>query len=124
MERWNWETGPIFWNAIVAREATYERMSVGILAARLCDLSWATDRQYCYVHYLEGCPNCRGFNLPRPYESEWRHYVRDHPLSETEERLIGCYRRRPYEARHGSLLRLQQEPPRTPPHFPARPPAA
>ncbi|ETO69043.1 hypothetical protein F444_14264 [Phytophthora nicotianae P1976] len=123
-ERWNCETGPVFRKTIAAREATHERMAVGLLAARLCELSWAADRHCCYVHHLEGCPKCRGFSLPRPYEGEWQRYVRDHPLSDVEEHLIGCYRRRLYEARHGSLPRPQQEPPRTPPRSPARPRAA
>ncbi|ETP22192.1 hypothetical protein F441_04443 [Phytophthora nicotianae CJ01A1] len=69
-DRWNCETGSGFRKTIVDREATHERMSVGLLASRLCELAWAADRHCCYVHYLEGCPKCRGFSLPRPYEGE------------------------------------------------------
>ncbi|ETP22195.1 hypothetical protein F441_04440, partial [Phytophthora nicotianae CJ01A1] len=47
-ERWNCETGPVFRKTIAAREATHERMAVGLLAARLCELSWAADRHCCY----------------------------------------------------------------------------
>ncbi|ETI29994.1 hypothetical protein PPTG_18198 [Phytophthora nicotianae INRA-310] len=95
-DRWNFETGSGFRKTIVAREVTHERMSVGRLASRLCELAWAADRHCCYVHYLEGCPKCRGFSLPRPYEGEWRRYVKDHPLSDDEKHLIGCYRQRLY----------------------------
>ncbi|ETI52372.1 hypothetical protein F443_04472, partial [Phytophthora nicotianae P1569] len=73
-EQWNCETGPVFRKTIAAREATHERMAVGLLAARLCELSWAADRHCCYVHYLEGCPKGRGFSLSRPYEGEWQRY--------------------------------------------------
>ncbi|KAG3163108.1 hypothetical protein PC128_g20472 [Phytophthora cactorum] len=77
-------------------------MSVGVLSAKVCELSRSEDRTCCYVHFLEGCLYCRVYDPPRPYESERNRFIAKHPLSETEQVWIGWYRRRLYEARLGA----------------------
>ncbi|KAG3110062.1 hypothetical protein PI124_g8085 [Phytophthora idaei] len=113
VSRWNAETGPRFCQLIESREATPERLSVGALAMKICDLSWNAERTCCYVHYLEGCSCCHGNNLPRPFEDERLRFLNEAPLSPTEERWIGWYRTAVYEARRGSLPRPLKDPSRT-----------
>ncbi|KAG3152573.1 hypothetical protein PC128_g22742 [Phytophthora cactorum] len=67
VDYWSEETGAVFRETIVARGATHARMSVGALSARICELSWSSDRTCYYVHFLEGCRYCRGYDFRRQY---------------------------------------------------------
>ncbi|KAG2993909.1 hypothetical protein PC119_g18345 [Phytophthora cactorum] len=64
VERWNTETGAEFVRMLERRETTHERLSLGALARRVCELSWEADRMCCFVHYWEGCASCRGYGVP------------------------------------------------------------
>ncbi|KAG3109997.1 hypothetical protein PI124_g10838 [Phytophthora idaei] len=84
IDRWNAETGSCFRQLTEAHEGTHERLALGALATSVYDLSWSAERTCCYVYLLEGCDGCRGYNLTRPYEDEWRRFLGKNPLSSDE----------------------------------------
>lgn len=112
---WNTASGAEFRRFIGSCVATRERMTVGVLAANICNLSWDADRTYCYFYFLKGCPNFRVYRLPRPCGSEWDSFTDDVLLSHINMTWIGWCREGLFEARHGSLWRPLQYRPRTPP---------
>ncbi|KAG2775207.1 hypothetical protein PC129_g13558 [Phytophthora cactorum] len=66
VNRWNREGGAAFERMLENREAAHDRLSVCALATQVCRLSYELDRQCCFAHFEDGCPRCRGHNLPRP----------------------------------------------------------
>ncbi|KAG2993048.1 hypothetical protein PC120_g22343 [Phytophthora cactorum] len=67
VERWNTETGAEFVRMLERRETTHERLSLGALARRVCELSWEADR------------------------IEWKRISAETPLSDTELEVISQY---------------------------------
>ncbi|KAF1784813.1 hypothetical protein GQ600_26879 [Phytophthora cactorum] len=59
---WSEETGAVFRETIVARGATHARMSVGHCQQGLRALVELRPNLY-YVHFLEGCRYCRGYDF-------------------------------------------------------------
>ncbi|KAG3154513.1 hypothetical protein PC128_g22325 [Phytophthora cactorum] len=118
-----------------SREATYERMSLSALAAKICALSCDADRQCCFVHHVESCESCRGCGVSLPSASGWRCLTSETPLSDSEHRENASYQHalqdytRAQDVWRGSgqcpvgnlppLRGLPRTPPRSPEHRPA-----
>ncbi|ETO58737.1 hypothetical protein F444_22882 [Phytophthora nicotianae P1976] len=121
---WKTEGPAAFQQKLLQREEQHSHLSVGALAAQICELSWDADRDCCFAQYRLGCPSCRGYSVPRPSAAVWERITSATPLSEAERRLVGLYQRALHEARRDEESRPVEGRPRTPPRHPERPPAA
>ncbi|ETM03821.1 hypothetical protein L917_00003 [Phytophthora nicotianae] len=91
VRRSNKEGGDAFERMLLEREAAHSRLSVGALAAQVCQLAVDQGRRCCTAHYEDGCPRCRGRGVPRLSAAEWRHMVEDTAITEVEREVIGRF---------------------------------
>ncbi|KAG2959816.1 hypothetical protein PC119_g26595 [Phytophthora cactorum] len=80
----NKETGAVFQQRLEERETAHDWRFVAALPARVCRMSYDLDHQCCYVHFVDGCPRCRGYHLPRPIATGLQRFTEDVPITEAE----------------------------------------
>ncbi|KAE9037987.1 hypothetical protein PR001_g8147 [Phytophthora rubi] len=83
-------------------EETHARLSVGDLARSVCEASWEDDRRCGFVRFRLGCRCCRGYNVPRPSDAEWRQIPDKPPLCVSKLAELGHYEAALSEARRAT----------------------
>uniref|UniRef100_M4BM52 Plastocyanin-like domain-containing protein n=1 Tax=Hyaloperonospora arabidopsidis (strain Emoy2) TaxID=559515 RepID=M4BM52_HYAAE len=73
------------------REVDRRHHGITELRERICELSWNTNRDSCFVHHREGCRRCKSNQVAEPDHTEWSDLLARYPLTDEERPWIGSY---------------------------------